>query len=232
MADPTLISDIIAPAWNALTPEERTCWHFWAASHPQLDQAGALRTLYGNQAHYKVNANVAVLESPPLLTAPPTTQTPPKQVIILSAAFPLQSQITGTTTARNGYVFLTINDEIPSDTAVIVTQAYTRRSASTKRIPRLRHVTIILPLEDGDVSLNVPRGYYATTAGNNRYASIRGITAKRRPDYALARARIINLTNGLTVSQALSNPYSGSRTKSNRARATSVNPTTGINHYP
>ena len=47
MAAPTLLSDVIQPAWQALTPEQRTCWHFWALEHPQIDAAGALRTLYG-----------------------------------------------------------------------------------------------------------------------------------------------------------------------------------------
>lgn len=232
MAEPTILGDIVQPAWQGLTPEQRTCWHFWAAANPLYDELGRLRTLYGNQAHYHTNANIAVLQTEPLLQDPPTTTTPPATVAIITIAWPLQSLITGTTTARYGLIYLELDEQVPADTAVIVKQAYTKKTGTTGRPARTRHVTIILPLATADVPLDVPDGYYATTAGVNRYATIKGRTAQRRPDRAAGKIRIVNLLNGQTVGELLKNPYGGSKKKTNRARATANNPTAGVNHYP
>lgn len=232
MAEATLLSDVIHPAWAALTPEQRTCWHFWAAANPLTDEGGRLQTLYGAQAHYARNANLAVAESLTLLANPPTTLTPPLEVAILTVAWPLMSRITGTTTARRGLVYLNLEDEIPSDTVVIVRQGYDRKLTGKGRPPRIRHVTVILPTTIGDVTFTPPEGYFATTAGVNRYTTVTGITARRRPDRPLGTIRVVRIDNGSTVRQALANPYGGSRKGTNRARATSVNPLQGTNHYP
>lgn len=232
MPEPTLLSDFIQPHWNALTPEQRVCWHFWAADHPLVDELGRLRTLYGAQAHYNRNGNIAVTEDNTLLGNPPTTMTAPQAVAIITVAWPLQSLISGTTTARRGLVYLELDEPMPTDTAVIVKQGYDKKHNGPGRPPRVRHVTIIQPLQSGDVALDIPDGYYATTAGNNKFATIRGRTAQRRPDKPLATVRIVNLTNGQTVREVLKNPFAGSPTKSNRARATAVQPTGGVNHYP
>jgi len=232
MAEPTLLGDIINPAWNALTPEQRTCWHFWAAANPLVDQFGQLHTLYGEQAHYKKNADIAVTENNPLLSDPPNTSTAPLAVAVVTVAWPLQSLIQGTTTARRGLVYLNLDDPLPADTAVIVRQGYDTKSAGRGRAPRIRHVTIIQPLDEGAIVLDIPAGYYATTAGNNKFATIRGRTAQRRPDKPLGTIRIVNLTNGQTVRQVLANPFAGSRKNTSRARATAVQPDSGINHFP
>jgi hypothetical protein len=232
LAEPTLLGDVIQPAWNALTPEQRTCWHFWAALNPVTDESGRLRTLYGAQAHYERNANLAVAEDVALLSNPPATLAPPRQVTILTVAWPIQARLEATTTARRGLVYLQLKDEIPEDTVVIVRQGYDTKLTGKGRPPRIRHVTIILPTTVGNVALTPPAGYFATTAGVNRYTTVTGITARRRPDRPLATARVVSLDTGTTVRQALTNPYGGSRTGSNRARATSVNPTQGTNHYP
>lgn len=232
MAEPTLLSDEIHPAWMGLTADQRICWHFWAAAHPMYDQGGQLRTLYGAQAHYKKNADIAVTETNPLLADPPATTTPPLPVAIITVAWPLQSLISGTTTARRGLVYLDLDEVVPVDAAVIVRQGYDKKHVGRGRPPRIRHVTIIQPLDVGAIALDIPTGYYATTAGNNKFATIRGRTAQRRPDKPLGTVRIVNLTNGQTVRQVLSNPFGGSKTKSNRARATAVDPLSGVNHFP
>jgi len=72
MPVPTLLTDRIQPAWQALTPQQRTCWHWWAQVNPVTNDSGELRTLYGNQAHYRTNANLAIPTTPTLIHDPPT----------------------------------------------------------------------------------------------------------------------------------------------------------------
>jgi len=231
MAAPTLLSDVIQPAWQALTPEQRTCWHFWALEHPQIDAAGALRTLYGQQAHYQRNAAIAVNETTPLLDDPPPDTTPPPKVLVLTFALNRQLRLGGTLTMRRGYAYLELKDPMPDNTAVVVTQGYDQKRTGAGRPPRVRHVTVILPFASGNVSIIAPDGYFATTSGNNRFATIRGVTAQRRPDLPLGKIRIVNLLNGQTVRDVLKNPFGGAQKKNNRARATQHKPKTG-NHYP
>jgi|ERR671922_910872 hypothetical protein len=232
MAEPTLLGDLIQPAWQLLTPEQRTCWHFWAAAHPQLDEQARLRTLYGQQAHYARNASIAVSEAVPYLNNPPPNTDPPKQVLVFTMAWPIQSRLMGGTTARQGFVFLRLANPMPADAVAIVTQGYDKKKRPRGRPPRVRHVTVIVPLQGGEVFIDLPDGYYATTSGDNRFARILGVTARRRPDLALGKMRVVNITNGQTIRQILANPYGGARKKNNRARATSVKPLTGTNHYP
>lgn len=231
MAEPTLLGDIIQPAWNSLTPEERTCWHFWALANPLIDELGVLRTLNGEQAHYQRNKDLAVTESVPLLTEPPADFTPPRPVAVITLTWPLASQLGGSISTRGGFVALELEDELPADTAAIVTQGYYRKKNGGGRPPRIRHVCVILPLATGQVNLQLPSGYYATTSGDNKFARIFGVTAQRRPDRPLATIKLVNVENGQTLRQIIANPYGGSRKKTNRPRATQVNPRPG-NHYP
>lgn len=232
MPEPTLLGDIIQPAWNSLTPEQRTCWHFFAAANPVMDSQGRLRTLYGQQLHYRQNKDLAVTESVPLLDHPPPALAAPRRVAVLSLAWPLAARIEGTTTARRGFVYLQLDDPLPEDTAAIVTQGYYQRRTGTGRPPRIRHVTVILPLDSGVKVLNVPQGYYASTEGFNKFATIMGITAQKRPSKPLGTLKVVNVNTGETVRQILSNPYGGQNKKTNRPRATAVNPDAGVNHYP
>jgi hypothetical protein len=232
MPDPTLLGDLIQPAWNSLTPEQRTCWHFFAAANPKLTANGALHTLYGQQLHYKTNAWIAVADGPALLTDPPPTPTPPPPVEIQSAAWPLQSYTSGGATARNGFAYITVPFPTPAQLAVIIRQGYIRKLSGNSKPTRIRHVTIILPLDSGDFNLTDPRGYFATTGGRRKFSVITGRNAKRRPDKPLGTAILINVDTGEKQTATINNPFGGSRTKSNRPRATSVSPTSGVNHYP
>lgn len=232
MAEPTLLGDVIQPEWQSLTPEQRTCWHFWALANPQQDEQGRLTTLYGQQAHYARNADIATAVTVPLLTEPPPDTTPPAKVAIVTFAWPIQSQLTMTTTARNGYAWAETSKPLPADTLIIVKQGYDRKKTGKGRPPRVRHITVLIPLDAGKIDLRAPTGYFASTAGENRYSRIKGVTAKRRPDLPLGTVRIVNVTNGETIREILKNPNGGARKKNNRARATQHRPLDGTNHYP
>lgn len=231
MALPRLIPDRIAPAWNDLTPEQRVCWHFTAITIPFMNAWGNIEILPGYQYFYERNNDLAVIDETLMLEDPPPNHAPPQQVAIVTVAWPLGSRIEGTTTARRGYAFLQLDDVLPAETAAIVTQGYYRNKSREIKKPRIRHVTVIEPLATGDVSLVIPTGYYATTSGNNRFARIRGIKARQRPDLPLGTLKVVNVTTGQTIRQILSNPNGGTPTGVNRPRATAVDPTPG-DHYP
>jgi len=78
------------------------------------------------------------------------------------------------------------------------------------RTPRVRHVTTIQPDAAGPVPLDQPTGYFATTAGVNKFARIKGLTARRRPDLPLGILRVISTTNGRIHRQTIPNPRGGS----------------------
>lgn len=232
MPEPTLLGDVIQPAWQALTPEQRTCWHYWSLQHPQLNADGKTFAPWGQQSHYARNAQIAVTETNPLLEDPPTTDDAPTLPTIKTNAWPLQARLADDTTARQGFVILDNTTPLPSNAAAIITQGYTEKKTGKGRPPRIRHVTIMQPLSSGTVSLDDPLGYYATTAGDNRYSRVKGLRARRRPDLPLAKIKVINLDNGKITRGVITNPFGGSRRRTNRARATAVNPTNGTNHYP
>ena len=231
MAEPTLLGDIIQPAWEALTPEQRTCWHIWAQRNPQSDARGRLTTLYGQQAHYQKNAPIAVAETVPLLADPPTSSTKPKAPKITSSLWPLKSKPPTGPSSNRPIAYVDFVEPLDGDTLVVIRQSYTRKLNGKGRPPRIRHVTIVPPLGGGEVILTESIGYFATTAGLNRFAKIRGVTAKRRPDKPLGSARVINLLNGQIIQVSIPNPYGGTRKKSSRARATQIKPTPG-DHWP
>ena len=74
------------------------------------------------------------------------------------------------------------------------------------RAPRVRHVTVIAAGGSGEFSLTEPSGYFATTAGANRFATIKGQTARRRPDLPLGKIRVINTSNGVMRKRSIPNP--------------------------
>lgn len=231
MPEPTLLGDVIQLHWQDLTPNQRVCWHCWAATHPQRDEAGNLRVLYGQQAHYARNADIAIVQTVPLLADPPPNDDPPADISMKVQAWPKQSIITGGVYRKHGHAWLETTGAIPANTAITVRQGYDRKKTGRGRPPRIRHVTVIESGDTGIVSLIDPTGYYATTAGENRYSRIQGLTAQRRPELPLGTMRIINTSNGMTTRQTLPNPNGGARRKTNRPRATGYKPNPG-DHYP
>jgi len=207
------------------------CWHFTSATRLFTNAWGNREILPGYQYFYERNNDLAVVNEALMLANPPPDHKPPQQVAIVTVAWPLGSQIEGTTTARRGFAFLQLDDPLPAETAAIVTQGYYQNKSRALKKPRIRHVTVIEPLGSGPYSLIVPTGYYATTSGNNRFAKIRGIKARQRPDLPLGTVKITNITTGQTIRQILSNPNGGTPTGINRPRATAYKPTDG-DHYP
>jgi hypothetical protein len=84
--------------------------------------------------------------------------------------------------------------------------------------PAVRHVTTWQEGDAEEISLDEPTGYYATTAGENRFARIKGLTARRRPDLPLGRVKFINRDNGKIIYATIPNPTGGSPTNISRPR--------------
>lgn len=213
---PTLLSDQIQPAWQNLTPEQRTCWHFYALAHPELSATGELRTLYGQQLHYSRNADIATTATEPLLNDPPPTETLPTPIDVVTVVWPLTTRLGSAETARYGVAFVNINVAIPANHAAIVRQGYDRKKTGKGRPPRIRHVKALAPGSIGIKDLTTPSGYFSSTGGWNKFASIKGRTARRRTDKPLGTLRVINLENGKTIRQLLSNPFGTSATDVHR----------------
>jgi hypothetical protein len=231
MAEPTLLGDTVQPAWQNLTPEQRTCWHFWAAAHPQLDATGKLRTLYGQQAHYSRNAAISVTEDATLLTDPPPNDQLAGHIDIDPVVFLKQVRLPGNITARRGVAAVFLRRPLEGNEAIVITQTYDTKRRNRGRPPRVRHVTVALPTDTGLIPLTQSDGYYATTGGTNRFSKIHGRTAARRTDLPLAKVRVINLDTGKIYRLAVKNPFPRAKAGANRARATAYKPKTG-DHYP
>jgi len=84
--------------------------------------------------------------------------------------------------------------------------------------PAVRHVSTWQNGDAQEINLSDPKGYYATTAGLNRFATIKGMTARRRPDLALGRVTFINRDNGERVKATIPNPTGGSPSRGARPR--------------
>lgn len=221
MSLPSLIGDRLAPSWQALTPAQRLCWHFWAAAHPQTVDDLDYMILIGWQAYIERNASLMLPDTAMPLTEPPAATTPPARVAILTMSWPRQSRVAVTGTSRYGYTFVQLTDAMPANQIAIVHQGYSRQRKDPKKTTGVRHVTVLLPLDTGPVSLLVPTGYFASTAGATKFARIKGRTARRRPDQPLGKLRVVNTDTGETIQQILSNPNGGGRKRIKRPR-----------HYP
>lgn len=99
-----------------------------------------------------------------------------------------------------------------------VTTASRKLSAHRNKKPRVRHVSTWQEGDADEISLDVPTGYYATTGGENRFARIKGLTARRRPDLPLGRVKFLNRDNGEQLSATIPNPTGGSRSQISRPR--------------
>lgn len=204
---PTELGNIIAVAWAALTDEQRTCWNFWSLQHPITSSRGDRIALYGWQAFYAVNAALAVVDPTLILNDPPATSTPPPPIQVSGALWTKRARLASGSTLRTSLAWLDLATPIPPGTAVIVKQAYAIRSARSRRLPRNRHVTTLQETDAGPVNLQTPRGYFASTAGANKFASIKGATASRKRNKPLCRLQILNTDNGATTTITVANPH-------------------------
>lgn len=205
--NPTELGDIIAAIWPTLTTEQRTCWNFWALQHPLTSSRGDRIALYGWQAFYAVNAALAVVDPALILNDPPTTTTPPTAPTVTAMIWTKRAKLANGTTLHGGVAWLELEEPIPTGTVVIVKQAYSTRSARSRRPPRNRHVTTLQETDAGPVNLQTPRGYFASTAGANKFASIKGATASRKRNLPLCRLQVINTDNGTTTTITVANPH-------------------------
>lgn len=203
----TLLESIIADAWDALTDEQRTLWNFWTLDHPHTTATGKKLGLYGWQGYYQRNAWLAIADVSLLLSSPPTDDQPPLIVNVTAAVAKKKSQLSDGTTVNAGFAWLQLQSQLPSTTALIVIQGNRTVSPTSRRPPRARHVTVVLPNESGPVNLQVARGWYALTAGVNRYSSIKGYNARRLRRHPLAKLVWVNTDNGATTFAVVPNPW-------------------------
>jgi hypothetical protein len=91
-------------------------------------------------------------------------------------------------------------------------------AAKKNKKPAVRHVSTWQTGDGNEISLDVPTGYYATTAGENRFARIKGLTARRRPDLPLGRVKFIDRTSGKQTSATIPNPSGGAPSQISRPR--------------
>jgi hypothetical protein len=203
---PTELGDIIADGWAALTEEQKIKWNFWTLEHPITSSRGDKIGLYGWQGYYQVNAVIATVDPTAILSDPPTTTTPPATTALTPQVWTKRARLASGATLRGALAWIELADEVPTGTSLVIKQAYDIRSNKSRRLPRTRHVTVALETEAGPLNLQVPRGYYAETAGANKFASIKGATAARRRDLPLAQALWVNMTNGTVTKESVKNP--------------------------
>lgn len=221
MSSKGLIFDLAAPGWATLNPEQKICWHFWAAQNPKLVQDGQLRTLWGWQGYYSTNAPLYVLETPAPLTDPPADDEPAPQLKFHSIVWRRSSKRASGPNKRGSSALVYFDAALPPHVAAIITQTYTRRRNKPNIDTGNRHVITLGPGDTGAIELTAPNGYFATTAGNTSWARIKGKTAIRRPDLPMGRIQIINLTNAQVTETPLDNPTGGRHKRLRRPK-----------HYP
>lgn len=203
---PTELGDIIAAAWAGLTDDQRIAWNFYSLAHPITSSRGDKIALYGWQGFYEVNALIGIVDATALLLDPPTTTAPPTPITTTGQVWTKRARLANGTTLRGALAWIETAEAIPAGTAVIIKQSYNIRSNKTRRLPRTRHVTVWKETETGPINLQVPRGYYASTNGANKFASVRGRTAARRKDLPLCRAIWLNMATGDTTETTINNP--------------------------
>jgi hypothetical protein len=216
MSIPTIIGDILSDAWNALTADQRSCWHFFAMKNPIIDEEGELTTLNGWQIYYRQNVYIAIGEDYALLEDPPANLDPPPTRTLQATLWSAKGLLASGATTRRSTLVLEVKQALSADAFEILTQGYTEnhggppipahpsRTTSRQR-PSPRHVTILEPLFTGIVDLQTPTGYFATTGGRAKFSTIKGITARRRPDLPAAKLRAVSLLNGQTAESTVLN---------------------------
>lgn len=206
MAKPTLIGDHLAAKWNSLTDEQRSCWLFWAMANPITSAKGHKLAMYGYEAYVQRNSLLAAMDPELALTDPPANATPPPPAQIRAVNWQKKSKVQNAFRAYNGQAYLQLVQPLPAGCNLMVKQTFQSISKSSGRPARSRHVTYAKQGEPPLINIVVPRGYYASTAGANKYASIKGRTARRKKQLPFARVIIIDLATGNTREQTVGNP--------------------------
>ena len=209
MPTPHYIGDRLLPAWTALTKEQQICWHFYAQKNLEITEDGDARALFGYGKYYAKNAKL-LLTSPPIpLGNPPTAETPPAKISAHGEVWRKAGKLGSGGSTPTWYALLYLDQPIPNDLLMVLTQGYRRERKNPRRFVGTRHVTYKQTADSGFVDLRDPLGYFATTAGIKKYCRIRGGTAVRRPDAPLCRLYLVNTESGVTEQVTVSNPIGG-----------------------
>jgi len=203
---PTLVGDHIKAAWAALTDEQKMAWNYWALGKPMTSAKGRYIGLYGYQAYFQRNSLLGSMDPALMLTTPPTNEAPPPRVRARAQVWKKKSQMFSTFTNGRGYAWIRILEPLPAAVNVIVRQTYSKKSPRSGRPARSRHVTYAAPGEGQDVNVYMPRGYYASTAGANKFSTIKGASSRRHKALPFARLIIINTENGKFTEGTVENP--------------------------
>lgn len=207
MAEPTIAGDVLAPAWDALTDDQRSCWHFFAQTHPIVNAQGDLRTINGWQMYYRVNVYLAVAEYDPLISDPPQNLTPPSTRTVAATLWRNNYSDEFGATQRQPLLTLAFRKPTPSSILQIVQQGYTTNKAGTPiplhptktrpaSVPSPRHVTIIPPGFSGLLDLRTPTGYFASTGGRPKFSTISGTSAAKNSKRPAATLLVVSTVNG------------------------------------
>jgi hypothetical protein len=225
--DPTLLTDRLIPHWISISPDQRCCWHFDAAVHPIKGKTGRTTILYGYQYFYNRNVLLIVANDSWALDDPPPNTTDPLPEIIPAIVWPKASKSPTPPNRRRPVLYLAPLQPWPTGQFGIVTQAYYRNKRNPPNRPRIRHVKVILEGTQNPFTLRIPDGYYAETAGQNRFATIKGGTALRRPDLPVGTVFNVRRDNGSWARYVIPNPTGGSRKRTTRKRHEEVGPNSG-----
>jgi hypothetical protein len=227
MPRPTLLTQKLRPRWIDLSPDQRCCWHFDAARKPVRNAKGVSNTLYGYQYFYNRNVLLIVADDSYVLDDPPQDHTAPEVEIIPAMVWPNAARRADGTTTRRPSLWLQPQRLWPENSFGIVRQGYAKNIRNPPNRPRPRHVKIVQPLTLVPIFLTVPNGYFATTNGLNRFATIKGGTAARVRDKPVARVLTVSRTNGSYSTYPVPNPYGGAPTGTKRKRHEDAEPNSG-----
>jgi hypothetical protein len=163
MAFPSLVGDVLAPAWAALTPAQRSSWHSYAASTPVYNLKRRVVALNGWQMWVHVNSILATADAGLILPDPPPDLVRPSPVPL--AGYAIRGPHVGPDgkTYTAGRIYLYLNEPTPADRVLVVLNNVQRVSRWSARPWYPTKRTAILPGTTGWVDLTGRVGY--TLAG-------------------------------------------------------------------
>lgn len=203
----SLVADILGPHWQTLSSTQQIAWAFAGNARRVTTQRAESYALYSFQYFVNVNSDLAILGDSYIIDDPPTDFTPPQTFPLSFAALPHRSRFNDAATKYPGWAYLYASHTIPAAVGVIIRHLQRTPTKTTGRRQTGNHVTFMLPGESGAVNLQVPRGYYANSAGSQDAAKTRGGSALRRRFLPALRADFVNLNNGVTTTRTINNPH-------------------------